>query len=139
MTFYYEDIISKLEPKCPPESYLPIEREAFRWVFDSIDEPRNFLAQAEKNPKAIVDKPDEEKCEFYALSFFNTADNAKARFQFFSKLSKNAYKRLGTKIARGFLSKEDGLGGKIDQNGHFNFHHIRDHKFFTKFTIIDNL
>jgi hypothetical protein len=56
MEFYYKKSIETLKPKCPPESYKEIERLSYRWVFDTMEDERNFKAQADKNPKIVNGK-----------------------------------------------------------------------------------
>lgn len=137
--FFHKDEISQLNPKCPGDHCLPVNRDSFRWVFDNIEDARNFQSQAFKNPKILNDKKDIEKCAYYALSFFTSLDACKARFKAFNTMGDLAYKRFGTKIARGTLSENDGVSDKISATGHFDFHHVKDNELHKKFTIIDSL
>jgi hypothetical protein len=139
MEFYYHHEIAAFQPKCPPEDYVQIERVTYRWVFDSIDDERNFKAQAEKNPNILNDKSDIGKCECYALSFHISAEASKEHFNIFLRMSKKAYARLGTNIAVGNLEKEDGVAANVEENGHFNFHHVKEHNFTKKFEIKEQL
>ncbi len=139
MEFYHQKEIEQLKPKCPSETCLPIERECYRWVFDSIEDIRNFQSQAIKNPVALNNKNDIQKCSFYALSFFMSIESCRVRFEEFSSRSPNAYKRLGTKIAKGLLNREDGVADKVSSSGHFNFHHAKNANLSSKFAIIEGL
>lgn len=139
MEFYYKKQIEELRVKCPPDTYSVINIESYRWTFDLIDDERNFKAQADKNPQVLNDKSDLEICDYYALSFHTSSESSKEHFRHISKGFPMAYKRLGTKIAKGVLNNEDGLAGEVEPNGHFNFHPIKDHQFERKFIIIENL
>lgn len=138
MNFYYATEIEKLNA-CPPKKYKKITLECFRWVFGDITDKRNFLAQADKNPKRLNDLSDLEKCEHFALSFHDSKDNSINHYNFLRKKIRNAHLTLGTHIAKGRLIETDGVGGEIENNGHFNFHHIREHSFETKFFIAEEL
>ncbi|MCY2687580.1 hypothetical protein [Salinimicrobium sp. TH3] len=138
MKYVYQKQIDGLET-CPPEEYHSKTCNCFRWVFEKMDDERNFLAQAEKNPKSLNDKTDLQKCENYALSFHDTIENSQAHFIKLTKRFKNIKKLLGTHIAQGTLRKKDGVGGQIERNGHFNFHHTEESNFNKRFKIIRTL
>ncbi|MGC6429675.1 MAG: hypothetical protein ACON5F_01380 [Jejuia sp.] len=127
--------MNKLE-KCPPTEYEQKQCESFRWVFEDIQDKRNFIAQAEKNPKKLNDKSDIQKCEIYALSFHDSLENSQAHFSKLTKKFKNLKKLLGTHIAKGNLVNDDGVGSNVDNNGHFNFHYRTNHEFDKRFEII---
>ncbi len=138
MKYYYKEHIDKLEA-CPPSEYNTKKCECYRWVFDDISDNRNFLAQADKNPKTLNSKSDFDKCENYALSFHDTLENSQLHFSKLTNRFKNLKKLLGTHIAKGRLEDMDGIGSKNDKIGHFNFHHTNNCNFNQKFKIICNL
>ncbi|MCO7183894.1 hypothetical protein HER15_08105 [Tenacibaculum mesophilum] len=135
MDYYYQKQINELE-RCPPDDYKNIKCVSYRWVFKDINDRRNFIAQAEKNPKSLNDKTDLEKCAIYALSFHNSIENSQRHFSILNKKFKNIKKRLGTHIAKGSLVHNDGVGSNIDKNGHFNFHHLENCNLNERFEII---
>jgi hypothetical protein len=137
MDFEYKSEITKLQPKCPPEDYKSVNRTTYRWVFSSIDHPDNFKPRIKIRPHAFNDATDLQKCEGYGLSFFDTMENAKARFNVLLGLqSKKAYERFGTHVADGNISESDGVSSEINTaNGHFTFHQIKNHYFEKKFKI----
>ncbi|MFN8715289.1 MAG: hypothetical protein ACK5Z2_20750 [Bacteroidota bacterium] len=139
MEYYYNEQIKLLVQPCPPKNYRQYNKKVFRWVFDSMEDEKNFKAQAEKNPPVLNDKTDKEKCEYYALSFHSTIEASREAFVHLKKIMKNAHKRLGTNIASGKLLHDDGLGSDPDANGHINFHHYKQCNFVTRFTITEKL
>jgi hypothetical protein len=144
MEFYYKNEISGFTPKCPPEDYLAIDRESYRWVFDTMEHENNFKAQAEKNPKMLNSKDDVGKCASYALSFHRSLQESHDHFdylvkRFCAKDKDLAYTRFGTNVATGMLNSNDGVSGMVEDNGHFNFHHVKDHKFASNFKIKEPL
>ena len=100
----------------------------------------NFKSQYHKKPKRFNNKNDDEKCEAMALSMFDTVENAQNRFEFLREnMRVNAYKVLGTQIAKGEITSEDGVNGKINRYGHFNHHPYTDRKYEQRFVIIASL
>lgn len=138
MNLYYKAQIEKID-SCPPENYSKLDTKCYRWVFDDINNAVNFKSQADKNPKVLNSKSDYEKCEYYALSFHDSINNSIRSYNELKKSIPNIRKLLGTKIAEGRLSKEDGLGSQPNKFGHFNFHHCRNHGFEKKFKIVQSI
>ena len=136
--FYHKEEFEQLK-ECPPRDYRNIECECYRWVFSTIDDSRNFLSQAEKNPKALNDKTDKEKCEYYALSFHMSFEKSKEHYKILKKTFKNIPKNIGTHIAKGLLVEENGLGGETDNMSHFNFHFTKSKEFCSTFEIVEEL
>ncbi|NDC41149.1 MAG: hypothetical protein EBZ77_06295 [Chitinophagia bacterium] len=140
MNFLYQEQLGLLQTTCPPLEYRPMERECYRWVYDTMDHGDNFKAQADKYPKVLKNKNDERKCEYWALSFHDTLQASKDSFEYlvenFCKADRSiAYTRFGTNIAFGKLREEDGVGSAPDRQGHFNFHHVKDNNFAIQFKI----
>lgn len=144
MNFFYENEISGFQPPCPPESYKTITLPCCRWVFDTMHHPDNFKAQADKRPRVLNDKSDAEKCAYFALSFHIDAQHSRDHFNFLvnnfcGRDKELAYTRFGRNIAVGTLSETDGVAGDADAYGHFNFHHVKDNNFISKFEISEAL
>lgn len=142
MKFKYQKEFDSLELKnCPPSDYKSQNMEqAFRWVFDDIEDERNFQPQYHKNPKRFWGKSPEMVCSSLALSMFNSAENAETRFyELRELLQQKVYDILGTKIAVGKLTKQDGVNSKLDEKGHFNHHPIVEGHYNQRFKIIKNL
>ncbi|WP_026710137.1 hypothetical protein [Flavobacterium filum] len=139
MDFYYKSEIELLEKSCPPLDYYSKKINCYRWVFENINDKNNFKAQADKNPSILNNKSDIKKCEYFALSFHDTEENSRNHFNYLNGFIKNAKKRFGTHIAFGNIEENDGVCGLTDQNGHFNYHHVKNHNFQLKFKIISLL
>ena len=138
MSYYHESDLIKLK-NCPPDNYTSKKLECYRWVFSDINNERNFQSQAVKNPKALNDKSDLEKCEYFALSFHEDYTLNKNHYEMLKKRFKNISKNIGTHLAKGILDEMDGIGSQVDANSHFNFHFTKNRNFSDKFEIIEAL
>lgn len=123
---------------CPPAEYLRSRiAVAYRWVFDDIQDSRNFVAPYYKNPPRFLHKSHQERCEAKAISMFDNLAGAKARFgELRSMMGDKVYNLLGCKIASGSLDVDDGVVGGFGRYGHFNLHPAPDANFVAKFEII---
>lgn len=69
---YQEDFdeISKV-CNCPDTEYFKFEeKEAYRFVFEDINHPHNFIPPAKIKPARYLAKSDREKCEGLGLSLY---------------------------------------------------------------------
>ena len=150
MRFHYQTYYDKLSVDCPPKSYSPKNLNAFRWVFEDIEDERNFQSQYEKHtkqpkpPKRYNDMKDIDKCDAMALSMFNSVENARKRFFFLKDeqphpMNENAYRFLGNHIAIGNITEQDGVNEEPDRKGHFNHHPVEHFDYKTRFKIIEYL
>ncbi|MBB5645156.1 hypothetical protein [Pedobacter cryoconitis] len=87
-------------------------RTAYCWVFEEISNKANFV------PRAIAVGRDE--CGSWALSFYETEEQAKQRMKDLLGNKSQLYKKLGTHIANGQLEKKDGISDDSNLLGHFN-------------------
>jgi len=124
MDFKYQRDYETLTNTCPPADHTAYDIEpAFRWVFDTINDDRNFTSQFHKKPKRFLNSDDLTKCKALGLSMFNNLVGSVTRFNELKEaMGDNIYQTLGTKIAKGKISKTDGVNGKIERLGHFNHH-----------------
>jgi hypothetical protein len=141
MQFYYSSEMATLNVACPPTHYATTKLICYRWVFNEIEDERNFKARAILHPPILNNKSDVEKCACYALSFHDKAKNSQDHFDFLvrrycSNDPSLGKLRFGSHIAEGVLHPEDGLSSEIEPNGHFNFHPILDHQFISNFIIL---
>jgi phosphatidate phosphatase APP1 len=142
MPFLHREDFENLKlTNCPPSDYKPkIIETAFRWVYDDIDDSRNFVSQYHKNPKRFLDKNEKTICSGLALSMFDSIGNAQARFYELREiLQEKAYNTLGTKIAVGTITESDGVNSETDENGHFNHHLTTNTNYNKRFKIIELL
>jgi hypothetical protein len=126
--FKYQELLSQY-PNCPPDNYVEIEKEAFRWVHK--DENRDsFLPMNLQNepPSRIIDDND-LMCKAFGLSLFDSFKNALLKFQ---KLYNNNREHQrpdfvfdrGENIAMLQLVKSCGVANEPNKSnyGHFTFH-----------------
>ena len=140
MNYKHQDELDAIEEMCPPSDFTNKDIEAFRWVFDEIENPENFKPLAKKNPARVLSMDDKSRCIAYSLSMFNSKQAAQSRFQFLLRtMNDKAYKLLGTKIAKGNIVEINGVSSNSDENGHFSHFQYESVDLTTIFKIVDNL
>ncbi|MBL7815806.1 MAG: hypothetical protein JNL70_12400 [Saprospiraceae bacterium] len=142
MPFYYQEkFIEHNLSDCPPKNYRAKDiTEVFRWVFDEMEDDRNFKSQFDKKPQRYLTKDDAAKCSGLALSMFDSLENAIVRFTFLKKMMKTkVYQELGTKVSVGQITQNDGVCGELNKDGHFNHHPMKNHNYSQRFKIIHTL
>ncbi len=140
MNFQFLEDYKKLSIACPPKHYKAKNVLAFRWVFDDISDERNFQPVFYRNPPKYLGANNKEKCDGLALSFFVGEKEAKDRFYVLqNSIGNRIYKVLGTQIAQGMITKQDGVNGSPDKVGHFNHHPVVGHDYGNRFEIIAKL
>ena len=115
--------------------YIEKEIEAYRWVFQNINDPRNFIPLA-KDPQCSSAR---RKCGGWALSFHITEDASMEMWQKLNDIKPNHYKKIGTHIAKGQVSKSDGKCSETDAESHFNLIEYENVDLQTKFTIVKQI
>ena len=140
MKLEFDSEYKLLKEQCPPKEYHPLNLEkVYRWVFETIDDSRNFQTQYHKNPKRFQNNSDARKCEGLALSIFDDLEKAKKRFQTLAdSIGANVYATLGTNVAEGFITEKCGLNSDIDVFGHFNHHPAKDLPIQKTFFILES-
>lgn len=128
--FKYKDEISSFS--CDLLDFTEYEnRIAFRFVFEDINDERNFLP---------VYKLDETRprstCRGWALSFFESQEKAKDKMKEMSKNKPFISKKLGTHVAEGVLVKVDGVSCTSSEKGHFDHFEYVEIVLNHKFTIV---
>lgn len=141
MQYKFQREYSQLIEQCPPQDYLNKNIESYRWVFDNIKNEENFRPLAKKNPARVLSMSEKNVCKAHAISMFHTKDAAIKRFAFFRDglLQDKAYRVLGTKLAKGNITKEHGVNSIIDKKGHFSHHQYDLVDLSVIFKIIDDL
>lgn len=126
---------------CPPEEYSVRHiTPVFRWVFDSIEHPLNFMPQYHKKPRRFLIKDDHVKCKALGLSFFNSFEGSLERFnELKSFIGERIYSTLGTNVAKGVIYKTDGVNGQLERLGHFTHHTSASTDYKVSFKIIQKL
>lgn len=122
-------------PDCPPSVARSRKLEAFRFVFNDINHPHNFLPVIKIQPKREF-KNDKARCMAYGLSMFDSIEKAKDRYAKLQKKFPKIEKRIGTHIAKGLLEPADGVTTKADRTGHFTLYEFKGTNLKTKFHIV---
>ena len=126
------DAIEAAGTKCVGSNYLENELGAYRWTFEKIDHPKNFIPRA----KILNTEELKKTCIGWALSFFNTETNAINELNRYCADKKQLYKKLGTHIAEGNISKTDGVSGNFNEvSGHFSHYEYKGTDFSKKFIV----
>lgn len=125
--FKYQELLARF-PNCPPQSYVEVEQDAFRWVH-KIKHENDF------RPVNLINDPPPRKlddsdylCKGYALSLFDSLDNAiktykKRHRKTIEHFRKDFIDIYGECIATLKLSYSDGVAGELSsKSGHFTFH-----------------
>lgn len=139
MRFKYGRELSDLED-CPPAYYESRNFTAYRFVFSELTHPNNFLPALRINPRRINSpsfESDSSRCLGYALSLFDTLENAQRRYRQISRFNRNFYKIAGTHIAGGLIEAADGLASPPDSHGHISLHEAENVDLVAKFRVIE--
>ena len=128
MALKYQHEIEGLNLKdlCPTETIPPLGVEVFRWSYDPINHPNNFLPnvafdRAVNLPYNYERKDNSIKCRRCASSFFTNISSAIKRWENLSEQNKENFGY--THIASGVLDDKDGIINKPDEStGHFGFY-----------------
>lgn len=115
--------------------YIEKDIEAYRWVFQDINNANNFIPLA-KDPQ---NNSARRKCGGWALSFHETENASKESWEYLTDDKPNKYKKIGTHIAKGNIFKSDGKCSDADSHLHFNLIEYKNVDLKNKFTIIKQL
>lgn len=121
-----------------PSLSVPNDTNAYRFVFRN-DIPKSYIPVYLLSPQRAT--KDEEKHKLstsgYALSLFNTEDNAVKKYAELSASFRNIRSIIGDSVSHGNLNKEDGLISRISpNNGHFDLYEFEKCDLAQKFTIL---
>jgi hypothetical protein len=118
----YQNLLNQygLSAQCPPDIVKPKKIEGFHFVNNPIDSELNFRPSIIKSPRRINCADKNIHCSIFALSFFDTEENARKMFSNFPDRTKQL---LGyTNLAAGLLVAEMGLCSEPNNYGHFDFY-----------------
>jgi hypothetical protein len=108
---------------CPPADYQELDITAYRWIFEDVNDERNFQPVLTQNPQRATGMTDTQKCMGHGLSLFDKLEGALTRYRKLFRKNAEVAKTLGTKVAFLQLEKSDGCGGDMEKGyGHFTFH-----------------
>lgn len=132
MNLKYKKIIEEF--KCELSSFTEQERNAFRWVFEDINNTKNFLP-----PYILPNNRKKNSCKGYSLSFFTSQIAAKNRLLEITRDKENLFKKLGNHIAVGKLDKTDGVSDSENSMGHFDHFEYENINLNPKFEVLEKV
>lgn len=138
---YQSDIdnISKV-CNCPETTFFSFnQKEAYRFVFEDSEHPNNFSPPLKINPKRYLTKDDIEKCQALGLSLYGKKSGAIEKFEELSLNFKKIKQVIGTHIAFGIITDDDGHITVEDEITHFDMYEFENSEINKKFEIIEEL
>jgi len=87
------------------------------------------------NPKRNFPDPSGQ-CLGYALSLFDSLENAQNRYRDMVKGRPTLRKKLGSHIAEGVIEETDGIISEVNSAGHFSLHEFEGTNLQQKFEIV---
>lgn len=126
----YQAYLEKF-PNCPPDNFVPVNRDGFRWVHEDVNEndfiPLNALKVP---PQRLLDHSD-LMCMGYGLSLFDTLEKAQVRYRNLyirkNELMKSIFiEDVGDHVAHLSINEEDGIADEPNDIGHFTFHEFAE-------------
>ena len=137
--FRHQNFMDALAVPCPPDEFLARKTLAFRWVFETMEDARNFEPQFFKNPRRFIQKSDAEKCVAIGLSVFDSERNARLHFVALKKRIKGEALKMGTNVAFAQLHLDFGKTDLPNRTGHFTFHPFENVDLSQHFSIVSAL
>lgn len=113
---------------------LETDVEAFRFAHDH-ENINNHKPVYIINPQRRIRPTEELTCSGYALSCFDTVQNAETSFNVYRKSVRRFHKAVGNAIVSGDLTPDDGLIGPTNLKGHFDLYEYIACDLGRKFTI----
>ncbi|MFN0049691.1 MAG: hypothetical protein ACKVOU_11265 [Cytophagales bacterium] len=110
-------------PNCPPKEFMEVKKSAFRWVYENIDNEKNFkpLHLISDPPPKMLDDSD-LMCLGYGLSLFDSFEKAYSKYKNLFKSKRNFSKSVGSYIVKIDIQFDDGMASIPNIQGHFTFH-----------------
>ncbi len=136
MPYKYQQLIDTVNG-CPSDDYTNRARLALRFVKSSPPTEEDFVPIYFQNPKRCLG--DIALCAGLGLSFFDSEENARARYTNLAKTCRNIQKTLGGYLATGNLLSTDGTSDDCNTHGHFTFHPMATVVLPPKFSVITAL
>lgn len=136
MRFKYHIFVHDLTD-CPPSHAYAQDLTAFRFVFNQIDDQRNFVPVYILKPKRrLARDPHYKTCSGYGLSLFDSLENACKRYADLVESVPNFPQTVGTHIAKGQSNKSDGVVTEPNADGHLTLYEFEHIDLQVKFQIV---
>ncbi|MCQ4970010.1 hypothetical protein NE616_20150 [Enterobacteriaceae bacterium DFI.7.85] len=118
--YLYSQHISALVPQCPPAEATECDKECWRFTLNPITN-NCFWPPKRRSPQRIA-SDDAQECSMWALSMYESEDQATRAYTMLAKSMKNIRKSIGDHLARGLVTCGDGKCMPANRRGHFDFH-----------------
>jgi len=133
LNFKYKSFHDQLDCDCPDLTKLKsLDIVAFRFVHKDSNHRNCSIPNRVINPKRTY-KTCKKLCGAYALSFYETFQQAKENLEYFMENMPVLIEVSGDHIAECKLNPADGLADNTGHNGHFNFHEFEGTSFKNRF------
>lgn len=123
---------------CPPKTFKALNLVAYRYVFDDLEDDRNFkpvYLLDENYPKRLNAANDLAlKCKGFGLSLYQDKNGAMANYKrWMAKTNGKFAKIVGSYITTMQILETDGVCSNIEnQDSHFTFHPFENVNFIEK-------
>lgn len=136
MLYKYSNYIDDIQG-CPPSHYQARECIVYRWVYEDMNHPHDFLPVAVIEPRRVNSQMDlQNQCKAYGLSMYNTMENARQQYLAITTRHSRFAAKIGEYVAEGQLAQSDGVISLPDKRtGHLTFHEYADVELTAKFVI----
>lgn len=123
-----------------PKLFLPSSKEAYRYVF-SKDIQNNHIPPHKLHPSRLKQQIKDGNVDLsgYALSNFETLNQAVTFYRYLRKSCKNVKKQIGDSLSFGVLKSKDGMITFSDSSGLFDLYESEVCDLNTTFNIIKAL
>lgn len=124
---------------CPPKTCLSVDGDFFRFVHEDLEHQNNFIPVRKINPARKLPGDPVRQCDEWALSLYDTRNNASRAYLYISKKCQNFHKTVGTHLALVSISYDDGVMDEVDETGHSNFHEYENAELVRKSVIVGSI
>jgi len=139
--FKYKNEVLELQCSCPPSELFADDKIVYRFVFENIEDSRNYLPPYLISPnRRNTDNYEAQRiCNYYALSFYEDNQKMKKYYERTKKLKPLFFDRIGNCIGTFKLEIEYGLRDVAKSDSHFNFYENNGIDFSNKLENVVNL
>ncbi|WP_186014498.1 hypothetical protein [Burkholderia gladioli] len=117
---------------CPPKDVTTIDIVGFRFAFEDIDDPSNYLPVAVVKPERVIaGQPIVQCCTGYSLSVFNSLESLARKAKQVMKTSPLFLRRVGDHFVALKITHNAGVCTEPNASGHFDLFESEDFSYRT--------
>ncbi|WP_157376499.1 hypothetical protein [Burkholderia ubonensis] len=106
---------------CPPESAASLDIVGFRFAFDDIEHPDNYLPLAKIKPERVIaGQPITQCCTGYSLSVFDSLESLARKAKKIVATSPKFLRRVGDHFVVLKINPDAGICTMPNDSGHFD-------------------